>query len=292
MSNLRPGVDRPTSSVGEVETDEDHDPVLEAVDERLVEAAKEGHWIAIMDALDNGTDGENLVGVAGLTDLHVACLYGNLERVEQLVEEGADVLVTTNRNETPLHLAALSGAVTVINFLVDEGADISVVDHDDRSVLHWAILGGWVEIVKYLVGVQSIPATFDPSGVYPPLVASIQSGSLDTVKFLVSMGADATLADADGFTPLHHAATKNELEIATFLVSKGAKASAKDDAGRTSLHSLAADCPAGESGLLLAKFLMKKGAKKSSVDADGKTAGDYALARGDMEMGAFLSDGK
>jgi ankyrin repeat protein len=291
-SSMRPQTDRPAPTGVEPGTAHDDVPLLDAVDERLVEAAKEGHWLSIIHAMDDGADGEGLVGVAGITDLHIACLGGDLERVEQLVEQGADVSAKTNRNETPLHLAALSGAVSVLSFLVDRGADMSAVDYDDRSVLHWAILGGWVEIVKYLVNVQSVPATFDPSGVYPPLVASISSGNIDTVKFLVLKGADATLADSDGITPLHHAAESNELDIATFLVSKGAKASAKDDAGKTSLHSLAMSCPTGESCLTLAKFLVKKGAKKGSVDADGKTAGDYAAERGDMEMGSFLGNGK
>jgi ankyrin repeat protein len=276
----------------EPETDDAADPVLEAVDERLVEVAKEGQWIAVLSAMDNGVNADSLVGVSGITDLHVACLRGDLYKVEQLVELGADVSVATGRNETPLHLAALAGAVDVISFLVDEGADMAAVDHEDRSILHWAILGGWVEIVKYLVNVHSVPATFDPSGIYPPLVASIQSGSLETVKFLVTKGADVTLADADGFTPLHHASAGNDIKIATFLVSKGAKAWAKDDAGRTSLHLLATHCQAGDSCLVMAKFLVKKGAKKSSVDADGNTAGDYSAANGDMEMSSFLGKGK
>jgi len=289
---LRPGAARQTTVVEDPGTDDVHDPVQAALDEGLIAAAKEGRWIAILGAMDDGADGESLVGVAGITDLHVACLDGNLDEVEQLVEQGADVSVSTDRNETPLHMAALSGAVDVVTFLMDEGADVAAVDHDDRSVLHWAILGGWVEIVKYLVNVKYVPATFDPSGVYPPLVASIQSGNLETVKFLISKGANATLADADGVTPLHHAAECNELEIATFLVSKGAKASARDDAGKTSLHVLAMDCQSGESCLVLAKFLVKKGAKMSSVDADGKTAWDYAEVRGDEEMISFLAGGK
>jgi ankyrin repeat protein len=289
---MRPVADRPAPTDVEPGADDDDEQAPDAVDERLVEAAKEGQWIAILGAMDNGTDGEGLVGVAGITDVHIACLSGNLERVERLLEQGADLSVATNRDETPLHMAALSGSVDVIVFLVDGGADMSAVDHEDRTALHWAILGGWVEIVKYFVNVLSVPATFDPSGVYPPLVASIQSGSLETVKFLVSKGADATLADADGVTPLHHASAGNELDIATFLVTKGAKASVKDDAGRTSLHVLATDCQASESCLALAKFLVKKGAKKTSVDADGKTAGDYAVALGNTEMGSFLTVGK
>jgi ankyrin repeat protein len=287
-----PGVEERKASLEKAEKDLGLDPVQEALDESLIEAAKEGYWLKVVSAMDDGANGESLVGVAGITGLHIACLLGSLDEVKQLHGQGADVSVTTDRNETPLHLAALSGAEDVIGFLMDAGADMAAVDHEDRSVLHWAILGSGVDVVKYLVDVKSVAATFDPSGGYPPLVAAIQSENLDTVKFLISEGAIATLADVDGFTPLHHAAASNELEIATFLISKGAKASAKNDAGKTSLHVLAQDCEAGESCLVLAQLLVKKGAKKSSVDADGNTAGEYAVARGDVAMGSFLVGGK
>lgn len=288
----RPGADRQDPVAAEPGQDQDADPEQAAVDERLASSAASGHWLDVLAAMDDGADVESLVGVAGITALHVACLDGGLERAELLVEQGADVSAVTERNETPLHLAALSGSADVLTFLVDQGAYMAAVDHDDRSVLHWAILGGWLKTVEYLVSVKGMSATFDPGGVYPPLVASIQSGNLETVKFLVTKGAGAALADADGITPLHHAAAGNELEIATFLVSKGAKAAARDDAGKTSLHALAMGCADADGCLVLAKFLVKKGAKKGSVDADGKTASDYAVERGDEEMSSFLSGGK
>lgn len=287
-----PGVENRKASVENPGGYNGSDPVPAALDEGLVKAASEGHWLDVVAAVDGGLDATSLVGAAGITELHIACLLGDLEEAQKLVEQGAEVSLTTARDETPLHLAALSGATGLIGMLIDAGAVVAAVDHGDRSVLHWAILAGRLDVVKYLVTVQSVPATFDPSGFFPPLVEAIQSGHLEIVEFLVSEGADATQADADGFTPLHHAATKNELDIGTFLVSKGAKASARDDSGKTSLHVLAQNCRLDESCLMLAEFLVKKGSKKASVDADGNMAWDYAVMGGNEELMSYLSVGK
>ena len=58
------------------------------------------------------------------------------------------------------------------------------------------------------------------------------------VDFLVSMGADITLKDDRGDTPLHMACSFTELKIAEILLGKGADINALNNAGDTPLHQV------------------------------------------------------
>lgn len=54
------------------------------------------------------------------------------------------------------------------------------------------------------------------------------NGRADAVRLLLGAGADATAADADGWTPLAFAARGGHLAIAKELLDAGAKVDARD----------------------------------------------------------------
>lgn len=61
----------------------------------------------------------------GLTALHYACDRGNLEMVQFLVEEGANVNIQDSYGETPLHVAKIADELEIINYLITKGADMN-----------------------------------------------------------------------------------------------------------------------------------------------------------------------
>jgi hypothetical protein len=59
-------------------------------------------------------------------------------------------------------------------------------------------------------------------------------GWLPAMKYLVeTLGADVNQRDANGYTPLHHAAARGDNEMIQYLVSKGADVKAVARNGRT-----------------------------------------------------------
>ena len=61
----------------------------------------------------------------GETQLHVACISGNIENVEKLLAEGHPVHVRDNCGWTPLHEAANHGFVEIARELIKAGADVN-----------------------------------------------------------------------------------------------------------------------------------------------------------------------
>lgn len=78
--------------------------------------------------------------------IHDAALTGDVEFVEILIANGADVDERDVNGYTPLHLAIQQGKTDVAKVLIDNGADVntrSVGDNgDDHSPLYFPIILG------------------------------------------------------------------------------------------------------------------------------------------------------
>ena len=73
----------------------------------------------------------------GDTALHHAARNGDLEIVEQLVDSGADVNVTSDHDHFPLYCAAGHGHVETTQYLVEHGADLQARLGDGKTVVEW-----------------------------------------------------------------------------------------------------------------------------------------------------------
>ncbi len=102
---------------------------------------------------------------------------------------------------------------------------------------------------------------------------------------LLTRGADAFGADAQGRTPLHHAACANLAPVLDALLARGADPNARDRGGATPLH-VALD--AGRDALPLARALVAHGADPERAAANGETPLGLALARGNSQLEYWL----
>ncbi|HWG10112.1 MAG TPA: ankyrin repeat domain-containing protein [Rhodanobacteraceae bacterium] len=102
---------------------------------------------------------------------------------------------------------------------------------------------------------------------------------------LLERGADLFGADAQGRTPLHHAACANLAPVLDALLARGVDPNARDRSGATPLH-VALD--AGRAALPLARALVANGAAPERAAANGETPLGLALARGDGALEHWL----
>jgi ankyrin repeat protein len=123
-----------------------------------------------------------------------------------------------------------------------------------------------------------------------PLSWAAEIGLTETVKLLISNGADAKSRDNRGETPLHEACLSGRKEIAELLISKGADVNAKDKRGQAPLHFVAErenkKIEAGRKEV--AQVLIAHGADVNAKDSSGRTPLHDASARGLYDLAIFL----
>lgn len=135
-------------------------------------------------------------------ELLKASSAGDLERVKELLSEGAEARVKNNEGMTPLHWAAHEGRAHVIEELVHAGGDLNARDKEGMTPLHWASV----------------------------------KGENEAVELLLNLGADINATDKHGETALHFAASFLQEDVVRLLIDRGVYIYKLSDDGYTAYH--------------------------------------------------------
>jgi ankyrin repeat protein len=135
----------------------------------------------------------------------------------------------------PLHEAARSGEVDRIKQLLDQGAALEDRDSTGETPLISAALAGRMDIVQLLIARGAHVQARTKKGL-TPLHAAAYAGHLDIAALLIKSGADVNdSANRLSTTPLHLAAEENQLAVVELLLAKGATVEAKEMNGYTAI---------------------------------------------------------
>ena len=127
--------------------------------------------------------------IGGETLLHKAAMYNSIRCIGNLIEEGLDVNIVDESNNTPLMTALGQGNFRATSLLIEKGASL-------KTRARWA----------------------------PMIRLAIYGGNIEIIKLLVKKGVDINEV-SEGFssTPLKYALAQPDKEIAEYLMSIGAK---------------------------------------------------------------------
>ncbi|KAJ1907166.1 palmitoyltransferase akr1 [Coemansia sp. IMI 209127] len=141
-----------------------------------------------------------------------------------------------------LHVAVLSNSIDLVRYLVEEkGVNVNVRSANfDVSPLFWAISHMRLNMVVYLLEHGADPTLVDSVG-NTPMHASVHAGAESILVYLAATQASASgctvdVGDSQGVTPLMWAVYQRRMEIVEFLLRIGAKVNAQDVHGKTPLH--------------------------------------------------------
>ena len=177
-------------------------------------------------------------------------------------ESGADA-ATLSRE---LHAAARAGKVERALQLLEAGADAGAEppagERDRRGLTVLAAVLPDLRLLRALIE-RGIDPNAAHGGMTPLLAATRDSwhGRPEAVMTLLANGADPRARDADGNTPLHHAARSSDPGVAALLRDAAAEIDALNGEG---MSPLGIACAAGN--WRLARFLLERGAKTEPVE--------------------------
>ncbi|WP_226467613.1 ankyrin repeat domain-containing protein [Luteimonas panaciterrae] len=168
---------------------------------------------------------------------------------------------------TLLFDAARRGRVDRALELLDAGADaFALPPTDERDQRNLPVLAAVLPDLRLLRGLiaQGVDLNAAHAGMTPLLAATRDSwhGRPEAVMTLLANGADPRARDADGNTPLHHAARSSDPGVAALLRDAAAEMTALNNDGLT---PLGVACAAGN--WRLARFLLERGAYPEPEDA-------------------------
>jgi ankyrin repeat protein len=193
--------------------------------------------------------------VAAYRGLHAAAARGAVEDIERLVNAGADLNARDGNGRTPLHVAAFQGDGRTVQALLGAGADPSLLDkqrydavtivavRDDVSTLKallvagasakliTSVYDGTALIAASHLGRDGIVRELIRAGApldhvnnlgWTALMEAVILGDggrrhVETVRALVDAGADVSIADRQGVTPLQHARNRGYRDIVAVL---------------------------------------------------------------------------
>ncbi|HEV2608067.1 MAG TPA: ankyrin repeat domain-containing protein [Xanthomonadaceae bacterium] len=160
-----------------------------------------------------------------------------------------------------IYAAARAGRADEARVALTRGADPKRLpdadDRDQRSLPVLAAVIGDLSLLRELIG-RGVDLNYMHAGLTPLLAATRDSwhGRIEAVTILLANGADARVADADGNTPLHHAARSSDAGVAARLLDAHAPIDALNAEG---FNPLGVACEAGN--WRLARFLLDHGAR-------------------------------
>lgn len=195
-----------------------------------------------------------------------------------------------NKGETQLHQACIAGNVELVRRLLDQGHVVNVRDHAGWIPLHEASNHGFRDIVELLLDRGAAVAINDKGGLscdgITPLYDACSNGYLDVVELLLDRGADTAIKTDFGETCLNgldkwrRSATLTEGEQAQYEIIRSRLLTTLSKTGickklATPLTNAEVESPTDsdtdrENTTLVADEIQLCGSKRASLNCSGE----------------------
>lgn len=225
---------------------------------------------------------------AGLALLYAASIEPAIKKTEEesfsivkfLISEGADINFRSSKGNTALHYAIVNKFNKTAGYLIEKMSDINAANTYGATPLMFAAEFANPGVVKMLLSKGAEVEKKDKYGDTALLYAvysfkdikKTDNNVYETVKLIVSGGADVKITNDIKNTPLHLALINEYNKTAAYLIEKKSEVNAANVNGMTPLMIAAEFANPG-----LVKMLLSKGAEVNMKDNSSRTALFFAV---------------
>lgn len=230
----------------------------------------------------------NIVDDHGDTILNFAASTGqtNTKMYDYLIKISANIKTDKNRKgaNVLLLVAPYLENDSLVRYLLSKGASLEDTDNNGNGIFEYAAKGGNISFLKTLIdkGVTKGENTM----IFASQGIRRKKNTLQTYKFLESVGVKTNCIDENGKNPLHAIAYNNkDLATYNYFISKGVNVNLQDNKGRSPFMNAA-----NNNSLEIIKFLSKKITNINSKDKKGRSALIMSVQSNTKEVVKFLLD--
>jgi ankyrin repeat protein len=200
------------------EADEELPALIDAkriaeLEEKIAHEFRNGINPTVKDYVAKGADPGLLLGIDGITDLHIAVLADDIPRVSDLLSS-TDISILDQFDCSPLVYARSTG---MAEFLIEKGAVIN--DLETRYLpIEYFIMDRNVKLVKLLIE-KGANVNLKNRQLHTALHRALPSGDTLTaeerkiLEIMLEAGADPRIANRHGVSPLDVAREYNKYEV-------------------------------------------------------------------------------
>jgi ankyrin repeat protein len=171
----------------------------------------------------------------GQTALHYAIKNRKTKAVELLIKSGADLKSYDSNNKSAMELIFSKFNQRTILRLIKLFRSINERDgYEGNTALHYAAQENYHDCAAQLLAFGADFTIVNHSG-QTPVYLAVANGSAGIVELLVRSGADVNFGDKNGYTPIFQAVFRGDVLMIALLVRLGTDVDHVDAAGWTPL---------------------------------------------------------
>ncbi|GJQ80542.1 hypothetical protein Trydic_g19948 [Trypoxylus dichotomus] len=263
-----------------------------------------------------------------LTSLHIACIYGSEQVVQDLIRLGAQINAVDGFGCTPLHYNVMryplhgndgqkNEDLAITRLLLNHGANFNLANSFGNAPLHVTMRLKSTNTLKLLLEKGCNVNIQDAFG-KTSLHIAVEEKEPSSIRVLLENGASPEIEDAYGNTPIYLAICDQDEGISRVFLEGGANVNFQNPSGQTVLHRIVSEKLLGKVRLLLengadanlqdendstplheaahnaqediARLLLEKGADVNLQEKNGVTALHMAVYQKHMGIIKLLLD--